>query len=256
MQARRYNMFPWPLNLWSLVFQRPVSAEELPADWEVALALACSTLKGSDSKELLESYFRDGVLLGALSRLRFMVTELRHPYRMYCLMYGTSQNDVEISGKPIDALSLSTRTYHGLRRAGIETINQLTHYTEQELMSIRNMGVASVEEIKSVLAAYDLSLRTESEKKEEKEKIPLLERAIDTLELSPWTYNQLRRVGIKTIGQLVSYTERELFNMPGVGKGMVCDINEKLAANDLALKIEVEKGKENKKKRKRKKDPQ
>ena len=52
---------------------------------------------------------------------------------------------------PIDTLCLSTRSYNGLRRAGISRIGQLADCEDLEILSIRNLGVRSVQEIRTVL---------------------------------------------------------------------------------------------------------
>lgn len=66
------------------------------------------------------------------------------------------KNDVSI-----DDLELSVRAYHGLKRAGIETVGQLVDMTEWDVAKIRNMGVKSVKEVKEALEKMGLSLRQE-----------------------------------------------------------------------------------------------
>ena len=61
----------------------------------------------------------------------------------------------------IEDLELSVRAYHGLKRAGVETIGQLVGMTEWDVAKIRNMGVKSVKEVKEALTKMGLSLRQE-----------------------------------------------------------------------------------------------
>lgn len=62
-------------------------------------------------------------------------------------------NDEYQSGKkatlaiPIDELELSVRSYNCLKRAGIQTITQLTDKTKSEIEKIRNLGKKSFKEI-------------------------------------------------------------------------------------------------------------
>lgn len=59
----------------------------------------------------------------------------------------------------IEELDLSVRSYNCLKRAGINTVDELTDRTEQDMMKVRNLGRKSLDEVKSKLAALDLSLR-------------------------------------------------------------------------------------------------
>lgn len=49
----------------------------------------------------------------------------------------------------IEELQLSVRTYHALKRGRIDTVEQLQHMTDDDLYCIRNIGVRSIEEIRS-----------------------------------------------------------------------------------------------------------
>jgi DNA-directed RNA polymerase subunit alpha len=59
----------------------------------------------------------------------------------------------------IDDLDFSNRTYNCLKRQGIETLEELSGYTEEELMNIRNFGQKSLDEVKDKLVEYNLGLR-------------------------------------------------------------------------------------------------
>jgi DNA-directed RNA polymerase subunit alpha len=59
----------------------------------------------------------------------------------------------------IDDLDFSNRTYNCLKRQGIETLEELGGYTEEELMNIRNFGQKSLDEVKDKLTEYNLALR-------------------------------------------------------------------------------------------------
>jgi DNA-directed RNA polymerase subunit alpha len=52
---------------------------------------------------------------------------------------------------PISELRLSIRTYNALRRTGIETVGQLLERTEEEILSLRNFGPKSYEELRQRL---------------------------------------------------------------------------------------------------------
>lgn len=59
----------------------------------------------------------------------------------------------------IEELDLSVRSYNCLKRAGINTIQELTNKTESEMMKVRNLGRKSLEEVKNKLDNLELSLR-------------------------------------------------------------------------------------------------
>ena len=52
----------------------------------------------------------------------------------------------------IEELDLSVRSYNALKRAGIETVEQLRRKTTLDLYKIRNLGETSIAEIRSKLA--------------------------------------------------------------------------------------------------------
>jgi DNA-directed RNA polymerase subunit alpha (EC 2.7.7.6) len=59
----------------------------------------------------------------------------------------------------IEELDLSVRSYNCLKRAGINTVQELTNKSEEDMMKVRNLGKKSLEEVKSKLAELGLSLR-------------------------------------------------------------------------------------------------
>ncbi len=63
----------------------------------------------------------------------------------------------------IEELDLSVRSFNCLKRAGINTVEELIKNTEEDMMKVRNLGKKSLEEVKSKLAEYGLSLRSEDE---------------------------------------------------------------------------------------------
>ena len=61
----------------------------------------------------------------------------------------------------IEELDLSVRSYNCLKRAGINTVQELNNKTEADMMKVRNLGRKSLEEVKAKLADLGLSLRKE-----------------------------------------------------------------------------------------------
>ena len=63
--------------------------------------------------------------------------------------------------RPVEDLELTVRSYNCLKREGIDTIGQLATMSEEELMNIRNLGMKSVDEIRSKLREYGYTLASE-----------------------------------------------------------------------------------------------
>lgn len=61
----------------------------------------------------------------------------------------------------IEELDLSVRSYNCLKRTGINTVQELTQKTEEDMMKVRNLGRKSLAEVKEKLAELGLSLRKE-----------------------------------------------------------------------------------------------
>ncbi len=61
----------------------------------------------------------------------------------------------------IEELDLSVRSYNCLKRAGINTVEELIMRNEVEMMKVRNLGKKSLEEVQQKLEALGLSLRTD-----------------------------------------------------------------------------------------------
>lgn len=59
----------------------------------------------------------------------------------------------------IEELDLSVRSYNCLKRAGINTVQELTQKTEEDMMKVRNLGRKSLEEVQEKLHELGLSLR-------------------------------------------------------------------------------------------------
>jgi DNA-directed RNA polymerase subunit alpha len=60
----------------------------------------------------------------------------------------------------IEDLDLSVRSYNCLKRAGIQTVDELTQKTEDEMMRVRNFGKKSLKEVKDKLAELGLGFKS------------------------------------------------------------------------------------------------
>ncbi|HQD76675.1 MAG TPA: DNA-directed RNA polymerase subunit alpha [Bacillota bacterium] len=63
----------------------------------------------------------------------------------------------------IEELDLSVRSYNCLKRAGINTVEELIQRNEEDMMKVRNLGKKSLEEVVNKLAELGLSLRKDED---------------------------------------------------------------------------------------------
>lgn len=63
----------------------------------------------------------------------------------------------------IDELELSVRSYNCLKRAGINTVEELTNRTSEDMMKVRNLGRKSLEEVLAKLKELGLQLNSSEE---------------------------------------------------------------------------------------------
>lgn len=70
-----------------------------------------------------------------------------------------TSSDDRILDRTIEELDLSVRSYNCLKRAGINTVFDLTEKTEAEMMKVRNLGRKSLEEVKLKLTDLGLGLK-------------------------------------------------------------------------------------------------
>ena len=63
----------------------------------------------------------------------------------------------------IEELDLSVRSFNCLKRAGINTVEDLTNKSEDEMMKVRNLGRKSLEEVIAKLESLGFKLNKEDE---------------------------------------------------------------------------------------------
>ena len=73
---------------------------------------------------------------------------------------GESEKILEMS---IDELELSVRSYNCLKRAGINTVQELINKTPEDMMKVRNLGRKSLEEVQNKIKELGLEFSTSEE---------------------------------------------------------------------------------------------
>lgn len=60
---------------------------------------------------------------------------------------------------PLEELGLSVRSLNALQRAGKRTLEDVIRLSREELLSLKNIGHTSIEDIEAAIARYGLKLR-------------------------------------------------------------------------------------------------
>ena len=79
------------------------------------------------------------------------------------MVESTKDDNVKILEMTIEELDLSVRSFNCLKRAGINTVEDLSNRTEESMMKVRNLGRKSLEEVIAKLAQLGLALKKEEE---------------------------------------------------------------------------------------------
>ncbi|MDZ4771962.1 MAG: DNA-directed RNA polymerase subunit alpha C-terminal domain-containing protein [Planctomycetota bacterium] len=151
---------------------------------------------------------------------------------------------------PITDFELSVRARNCLNKMNIMTLGDLVRQTEQELLSYKNFGETSLNEIKDILASKGLRLgmaREEAVQSIEQnrrkyatgENSELLNKPISDLELSIRARRTVESLGCLTLGDVVQHSEEELLGMPNFGVTSLQELKGKLTDLGIKLKTKV-----------------
>lgn len=150
---------------------------------------------------------------------------------------------------PVTDFELSVRARTCLKKMNIRTLGDLLKITEAELMSYKNFGDSSLQEIKKMLAAKNLRLgqRREDVHRTARKQIleqfkgagrdqQLLNKSVNDLQLSVRARKALQLLNIMTLGDLASHTEAELMGVKNFGATSLTEVKQKLAEYGLGLR--------------------
>src|SRR5690606_22972728 len=149
---------------------------------------------------------------------------------------------------PVTDFELSVRARTALKKMNIRTLGDLLRITEAELMSYKNFGDSSLQEIKKMLAACGLRLgqgledahraarRQVLEQMRGSGREAVLDRPVSDLNLSVRARKALQLLNIQTLGDLASHTEAELMGIKNFGATSLQEVKERLAEHGLSLR--------------------
>jgi DNA-directed RNA polymerase subunit alpha len=151
---------------------------------------------------------------------------------------------------PVTDFELSVRSRNCLAKMQIQTLGDLVQKTEAELLSYKNFGETSLQEIKDILAQKGLRLGMTQEEIEgyTRPMITLADsessgvdpevynKPLSELELSVRSRNCVAFLGVTTVGELCGRTEAELMSCKNFGQTSMNEIKQKLAELGVSLK--------------------
>jgi DNA-directed RNA polymerase subunit alpha len=149
---------------------------------------------------------------------------------------------------PVTDFELSVRSRNCLKKMNIRTLGDLTRVSEQSLLSSKNFGETSLQEIKDMLASKGLHLGQSLEEGSvferrftattqlSEEEQAMLAKPVAELNLSVRARKCMNRLGINTFGELISRSADELLESKNFGQTSLTEVREKLRTFGLGLR--------------------
>jgi len=94
-----------------------------------------------------------------IEHFKLFMTLTDHANDVEILIEKEEDKKEKVLEMTIEELDLSVRSYNCLKRAGINTVQELTERTMDDMMKVRNLGKKSLEEVEQKLEALGLGLK-------------------------------------------------------------------------------------------------
>jgi DNA-directed RNA polymerase subunit alpha len=148
---------------------------------------------------------------------------------------------------PLTDFELSVRSRNCLKKMNLKSLGDLLKTTEQELLSYKNFGETSLNEIKALLAQKGLRLGQAADESKVPVRRPTtpsagdvptetLGKSVADLELSVRSRKALQRLNINTLAELSSRTEDELLGCKNFGQTSLNEIKQQLGTFGMSLR--------------------
>lgn len=95
--------------------------------------------------------------------LNLFITLTDHVNDVEIMVQKEEDKKEKVLEMTIEELDLSVRSYNCLKRAGINTVDELAQKSEEDMMKVRNLGRKSLEEVQKKLEELGLGLRPSDE---------------------------------------------------------------------------------------------
>ena len=151
--------------------------------------------------------------------------------------------EIEVLNIPISDFELSVRSKNCLERMNIKTLADLTQVSELELLSYKNFGETSLTEITNILNQKGLRLGQAVDEMKHNDIFiddpgvneDNLSTPISEMDISKHCKKVVEKMGIQTIGELVSKTETELLEQKGFKQADIDEIKDQFDKLGLEL---------------------
>lgn len=94
-----------------------------------------------------------------IEHFKLFMTLTDHANNVEIMVEKEEDKKEKVLEMAIEELDLSVRSYNCLKRAGINTVQELTERTMDDMMKVRNLGKKSLEEVEQKLDTLGLSLK-------------------------------------------------------------------------------------------------
>lgn len=98
-----------------------------------------------------------------IEHLELFVGLTEHVDDVNIMVEKEEDNKEKVLEMTVEELDLSVRSFNCLKRANINTVEELVNKSVEDMMKVRNLGKKSLEEVEQKLAEMGLSLRQEEE---------------------------------------------------------------------------------------------
>ena len=199
MNIIKPTTLPYPDNLLYDIFGGEWEYPR-PADFDGSLEYVLHTLTERE-RRVLDLRYKYGLTFADIGK-RFCITrervsqihakslrKLRCPDWLNYLKYGVAgviarktenAREAALASLPkpdkledikLEELELSVRSYNCLKRAGVDTLRDVSEMTFDELCCVRGMGKKSIDEICAALTNYGISLKPDDDRRAELDKL-------------------------------------------------------------------------------------
>ncbi len=151
----------------------------------------------------------------------------------------------QLLSRPVTDFELSVRSRNCLATMGIDSLGDLTRISEQELLSGKNFGETSLTEVRELMRQHGLTVGQFMHEKAREPSLDLrdmspeeqakLSAPVSDLNLSVRSRKCMTRLGIATVGELVTRTPDELLSAKNFGVTSLNEIRDRLA--DMGMKL-------------------
>jgi len=153
----------------------------------------------------------------------------------------------QLLNRPVTDFELSVRSRNCLQSMDIRSLGDLTRISEQELLSGKNFGETSLNEVRELMRQHNLVVGQNMHQKARgetaapardmsPEEQAMLSMTIADMQFSVRSRKCMARLGITTVGELVQHTPDELLSAKNFGVTSLNEIRAKLSEHGIKLR--------------------